>query len=148
MRADTSRPLKSIIDERKAHGNGYGEWITFATEVKFSNDELSPSNIYQAFRLDGPGANVDIEFDHFELRLPPESTYPPPSDVCSNLVPGNNTIKYHPFPFRSRDDANVIMAMRGDEMDPYFAISGRSSDMDGISWNVAAGCVKQDAVYR
>lgn len=147
MGENASQKLKSVIDERRAHGNKYGEWITFAGEMKFSNDELNPSNIYQAFRLDGIAAGVDIEFDHFELRLPPA---PPSSNVCSNLVPASNEVMYHPFPFRSRDDANVVVAVKNDpsDSDPYFAITGRSHDKDGITWDVAPGCIKQDAVYR
>jgi len=153
MRADESKPLSTIIEERKAHGFRSGEWETLAAEVTFKEDYLNPTNIFQALRIDGPGPNVDIEFDHFELRLPPQSTYPPAADVCSDLVSGNNdadAVMYHPFPFRSRDDMNVLLQVKRDESDliDYFAISGRSSDTDGLSWDVAAGCIKPDAVYK
>lgn len=154
MRQDSSRKMRSIIEERKSHGNQYGEWLTFANEVEFEEDDLNPSNIYQSLRIDGPAPGVDIELDRFELRLPPQtSTYPPVDDVCSDLVAGNNdadAVKYHPFPFRSRDNANVVLAVKYENttMDPYLAISGRTSPFDRITWDVAAGCLRQDAVYR
>ena len=100
----------------------------------------------------GPEA-VDIELDHFELRLPPQSTYRPVDDICGDLVPGNNNadaVKYNPFPFKSRSNSDVVLAVKyeGADQAPYFAISGRSSVYDGITWDVPAGCVRQDAVYR
>jgi len=145
--------MSTIVQERQAHQNRYNEWITFAQEVTFSEDQLEPSNIFQSLRIEGPGAGVDFEISHFELRLPPESTYPSAEDVCGDLVPGNNdadAVLYHPFPFRSRDDDNVLLEVKNDDNDPfnYFAITGRSSAYDGISWDVAAGCIKQDSVYR
>lgn len=153
MREDASKESKSIIEERQAHGNQNGEWLTFADEVVFEADELNSSNVYQSLRIDGPGPGVDIELDHFELRLPPPSTFRPVGDICSDLVPGNNdadAVKYNPFPFRSRDDGNVVLSVKYENatQDPFFAVTGRTDKYDGITWDVAAGCVKQDAVYR
>jgi hypothetical protein len=153
MRENESKPMRSILEERQKHGFKNGEWLTFTAEVTFTDDDLNPTNVYQTLRIDGPGPNVAIEFDHFELRLPPQSTYPPADNVCFDLVPGNNdadAVMYHPFPFRSRVDANVLVQVKRDETDlfNYFAVSGRSSAYDGISWDIAPGCVRQDAVYR
>lgn len=153
MRDNASKPLKTIVEERKAHQKKYNELITLTAEVTFELDQLNPSNIFQAIRIYGPGPGVDIEFDHFELRLPPPSLYPPANNVCGNLVPVSNaseTVTYHPFPFRTRDDSNVLLDVKRDENDKFdfFALSGRSSDADGISWEVAPGCIKQDAMYK
>jgi hypothetical protein len=147
MQKDGVERSKAIYDERKSHKNKYGGWITVATEVTFNTAELDATNFYQSIRFEIPGG-IDIVLDSFVLRLPPPDTYPPPSDVCGNLVPGTNAVKYHPFPFRARMNPNVTVEVKYDEVDPYFAVTGRTSDTDGLSWNVPTGCVKLFQTYR
>lgn len=149
----TSTPTRTIAQERQSHGFKTGEWINFAEEVYFTNDDLNLSNVYQSLRIDGPGAGVDIEIEHFELRLPPEGTYPSVDNVCFDLIPGNNDadeVAYNPFPFKARDDDDVLLDVRTDASGTfnYFAVSGRSQSYEGISWWPAPGCIQKDAVYR
>lgn len=153
MRENESKPMRTLSQERPNFGFRNGEWLTFAEEVSFDADELNPMNIYQSLRLDGPGPGVDIEIDHFELKLPPQSTFAPENGTCFDLVPGNNdadAVMYNPFPFRSRTDDDVLVQVRYDDagLFYYFAVSGRSDSYDGLSWDVATGCVQLDAVYR
>jgi hypothetical protein len=147
MHTDGVERSKPLFEERKSHENKYGDWITVAKEVTFDAAERNATNFYQSIRFEVPGG-IDIVLDSFVLRLPPLDTYPPPSDVCGNLVPETNAVKYHPFPFRARMNSNVVVEVKYDEIDPYFAVTGRTSDTDGLSWDVANGCVKQFETYR
>jgi hypothetical protein len=151
-----SRRSKTVYEELPNWNTRYGEWITITAEFTFRSEEIQNSNAYTALILLGPGPNVNLEVDEFTLQSPSAEAYPDASHVCQNLVPGNGNadlLGYSPFPFfKDGYKTNLVIKNDGSRPgNPFFSITGRSaynSDSVGMAFDVPAGCVQKDHVYR
>jgi hypothetical protein len=127
----------------------YGNWEDFYTAFTFTADELDQTAIFHIFQLEGPDPDVVIEMDDVTFSLPSQELVPDPSNVCAGnlVINGNPDDSIHPYPMEALGGRlTVFTAGNGDN---FFRTGFRTSDMDSVSYSMAApGCMVVGARYR
>ena len=152
-----SNRVKSILwQEQQALATSYGETITIAAMLTFSAAQLSRNNVYQMINVIGPGLQVDMDFEEFNLYLPSQDLYRPHDQQCINLAPLSADAEmggYSPFPFYPTDDW-LSITIEGDSKitgNHFFKVRGRSHrtrEMVGLVWDLEKSCANGGIYLR
>ncbi|KAL3917278.1 MAG: hypothetical protein SGARI_007753, partial [Bacillariaceae sp.] len=141
--------LETQISEPKYSGSSnlglkYGEWAEIKGTINFTDKQLDPANVYLSLRVSGGEKDADVELDNFTLRIAQDQACSETDTDCRDLVTCNGGADYDTAsPFTGTGGGQpVIRYDEGTENHFWHFEDG------GMSWNVPAKCMLENAVYK
>ena len=103
----------------------YGEYFYLKGYFAFETELMGPDIHYLEMYIDGVEPGVDISLDYFDFRLPSESTFQSPDDLCGDFIRNGDAEGNGLSTYPIRDSYEQFEIKEEEDGNKYFHISNR-----------------------
>eukprot|EP00804_Cyclotella_cryptica_P009369 CCRYP_018076-RB/>CCRYP_018076-RB protein AED:0.03 eAED:0.03 QI:374/1/1/1/0.94/0.9/20/617/4181 len=136
----------------------YGEWFTFMTVWRYSNEDLGDNVAGNIFFLENNEPGAILSMDEFAFELPSSKSFAKVDDTCAELVVNGNAESsdghgwafYPMWSSRSGSWSPTITkeTQSNGSVNKFYRASNRKSYSDSIRFNMVKGCFVKGMTYQ